>query len=64
MSFKFRLLTLHSIVDTIGRTSIGKGINKHALLITKTKSWEDLIFVMGHYRFAYATQVLLCKPNQ
>ena len=41
-----------------------KESNKHALSITITKLGKVSFFAMLHYRYANATQVLLCKSNQ
>ena len=56
-------------MNTIGRTCLfSEGINKHALLITKTKVgavrfWTQFL-PMLHHRFANAAQVLLCGSDQ
>ena len=41
-----------------------KKINKHALLITITKSKEVRFLQMFHRRFGFATRVLLFKSNR
>ena len=63
------IITLHSIMNTIGRTNVSsQDINKHTLLITTTKSWEVGFSIRllhaFHRRFANATHVLLCKATR